>query len=119
MLTHVKGARWGAMVAASVLMPLIAGACGDDSESVGTLPPLITTTTSTTIVVTTTTTLSFYTVQANDTLSKIATKFGVDQAALMALNGITDPDHVELGEVLQIPPPTTVAAETTTSTTTG
>jgi LysM repeat protein len=119
MLTHVKGARWGAMVTASVLMPLIAGACGDDSESAGTLPPLITTTTSTTIVVTTTTTLSFYTVQANDTLSKIATKFGVDQAALMALNGLTDPDHVELGEVLQIPPPTTVAAETTTSTTTG
>lgn len=86
-------------------MPVLAVACGDDSEGAGTLPPLLTTTTTTTIVVTTTTTVTFYVVQSGDTLSKIANRFGVDQAELMAVNGITDPDHIEKGEELRIPPP--------------
>jgi lysozyme len=99
----------GWLAVAAVLLPFAVAACGDDSETGGTLPPLITTTTTTTILVTTTTTVTYYVVQSGDTLSKIANRFGVDQAELMALNGITDPDHIEKGEELQIPPPKQVA----------
>ena len=102
-----------------MMLPVMASACGDDTSSGGTLPPIITTTTSTTILETTTTVPKFYTVQSGDTLDKIAAKFGVTRDELMAANGITDPDHVELGEELTIPAPasatTTVAGETTTT----
>lgn len=104
------------MVAAT--LPWAAAACGDDSASSDTLPSMITTTTTTTIPPTTTTIVSLYEVQSGDSLSAIAEKFGVDQAALMMVNGITDPDHIEAGSVLTIPPPTTAAA-TTTPTSTG
>lgn len=114
-------ARLGLMVAVAVLMPLGAGACGDDASSADTLPPLITTTTTTTVLQTTTTAVSLYTIQSGDSLSKIAEKFKVDQAALMMLNGITDPDHIEAGQVLKLPPPvadtTTVPAASSTVTT--
>jgi LysM repeat protein len=104
-------ARLGAMVAVAALLSLGAAACGDDSGSADTLPPLITTTTSTTIPATSTTVVSLYEVQSGDSLSKIAQKFNVDQAALMMLNGISDPDHIEAGQVLKLPPPK--APETT------
>ncbi len=100
-------------------MPLLAAACGDDGGTAGTLPPLLTTTTTTTVVVTTTTVVTYYVVQSGDTLSKIANRFGVDQAELMALNHITNPDHIEKGQQLQIPPPKqvldTLPPTTTTS----
>ncbi len=119
-MLRAVNARLGVMVAVAVLMPLGAAACGDDSESADTLPPLITTTTSTTMPPTTTTTVSLYTIQSGDSLSKIAEKFNVDQAALMMLNGITDPDHIEAGQVLKmpppLPPPTTAPASSSTST---
>ena len=105
-------ARLGAMVAVAALLPLGAAACGDDSGSADTLPPLITTTTSTTILATTTTVVTLYEVQSGDSLSKIAEKFKVDQAALMMLNGITDPNHIEAGEVLKLPPPKVVVDTT-------
>lgn len=92
------------MAVAAMLLPVIAGACGSDARSGGTLPPMITTTTSTsTIYVTTTTILTSYIVQPGDTLSKIAGRFGVTQAELMALNGITNPDHIEKGQKLKLP----------------
>jgi len=100
----VQRARLCILAAVAIALPLVAGACGDDSSSGGTLPPLITTTTSTTIDVTTTTTPEFYEIQSGDTLDKIATKFGVSRDALIAINGITDPDHIEVGQRLQIPP---------------
>jgi LysM repeat protein len=46
---------------------------------------------------------SSYTVVAGDTLSKIATRFGVTQAALMAANKITNPNSIQLGQKLVIP----------------
>jgi lysozyme len=98
----------GWLAIAAVLLPVTVAACGDDSESAGTLPPLLTTTTTTTILVTTTTTITYYVVQSGDTLSKIANRFSVDQADLMAINGITDPDHIEKGQELRIPPPKAV-----------
>jgi LysM repeat protein len=98
-----------ALAILTVAMPVVAVACGDDGATGGTLPPMITTTTSTTVLATTTTSVTFYRVQSGDTLSKIAVRFNVDQAELMAVNGITDPDHVELGQELKIPPPKQVA----------
>ena len=119
MLPPVKHARLGAMVLVAVAMPLAAAACGDDSGAVSTLPPLLTTTVpTTTIAVSTTTTITYYKVQSGDTLSKIANRFNVDQADLMAVNGITNPDHVEIGQELKIPPPKQVVATLPPTTTT-
>ena len=115
MIAHVKRARLGLLAGFFIALPMVATACGDDASTGGTLPPIITTTTTTTVVTTTTTIPQFYTVQSGDTLDKIADKFGVTRDALMAINGITDPDHIELGEELQIPPP---APETTTTSST-
>ena len=107
MLRLVNRVRLLALAMAVAATPF-AAACGDSSTASGTLPPMITTTTSTTVVVTTTTTITYYKVQSGDTLSKIAVRFNVDQADLMAVNGITNPDHVELGQELKIPPPKVV-----------
>jgi LysM repeat protein len=105
---NARATRRIAGVAGAVGLLTIA-ACGDDSGSTDTLPPMITTTTSTTMLVTTTTMVSYYEVQSGDILSKIAESFGVTQAALMSVNGIDDPDHIEAGQVLKIPPPQQVA----------
>jgi LasA protease len=44
-----------------------------------------------------------YTVQAGDTLNVIAQRFGTSVQAILALNGLTNPDLLEVGQVLQIP----------------
>jgi LysM repeat protein len=106
------------MAVAAVALPLIAGACGDDASSGDTLPPIHTTTTTTTLNVTTTTILLTYDIQSGDSLGKIAATFGVSIDELMALNGITDPDHIEVGQTLKIPPPlptTTLPASSTSA----
>ena len=46
-----------------------------------------------------------YTIQPGDTLSDIALRLGVSQAALAKANGITAVDHIEVGTVLQVPTP--------------
>ena len=112
----MKRARLGLLAGFFIAVPLVATACGDDASTGGTLPPIITTTTTTTVLATTTTLPEFYTVQSGDTLDKIATMFGVTRDALMAINGITDPDHIELDEKLKIPSPASETADTTTST---
>lgn len=106
MLRDVRGIRLGSMAVVAVALALFAGSCGSDSKAGSTMPAMIeTTVTSSTVYVTTTTIVSFYVVQSGDTLSKIAGRFGVAQADLMALNGITNPDHIEKGKRLKIPPP--------------
>jgi LysM repeat protein len=107
-----------------VAAPLIGVGCGSDGTGSGTLPPIATTSSTSTTIATTTTLPEFYVVQSGDTLSKIVTKLGVSKDDLMALNGITNPDHIEKGQKLKIPrpgmvipstvpPSTTVPAETT------
>jgi LysM repeat protein len=44
-----------------------------------------------------------YTVQAGDTLSKIAIKYGVTVQAIQQLNNLASPDQIYTGQVLKIP----------------
>lgn len=46
-----------------------------------------------------------YTVQPNDTLAEIAKRYGVDLNTLLEMNPIADPNLLEVGQVLSIPPP--------------
>ncbi|RGD62059.1 LysM peptidoglycan-binding domain-containing protein [Kitasatospora xanthocidica] len=46
-----------------------------------------------------------YTVQPGDTLSAIAGRFETGVAQLVALNGIANPDQIQVGQQLQIPAP--------------
>lgn len=50
-----------------------------------------------------------YTVQAGDTLSQIARKFGVEMQTLAAVNSIPNPSFIRVGQVLTIPGAATAA----------
>ncbi len=107
--------RRGLVTLTAVLLAgaCVGAACGNDELSDDPLPPMYTTTTSTTIVTTTTEYIApVYVVQPGDLLANIANSWGVDMDALMALNEITDPNHIEVGQELQIPPTTAPVAET-------
>lgn len=47
--------------------------------------------------------LGVHIVAAGDSLSAIASDFGVTVQNVMAANGITDPNHIEVGQVITIP----------------
>jgi LysM repeat protein len=66
------------------------------------------TTVATTVVTTTTIPYEtvFYTVQSGDSLFRIAETYQVNMEELMRLNGITNPDKVYAGQVLELPAPT-------------
>jgi len=46
-----------------------------------------------------------YTVQPNDTLALISRKYGIDLNTLVKINKLADPNLLEIGQVLVIPPP--------------
>lgn len=46
-----------------------------------------------------------YTVQEGDTLTSIATDFGVSQQAIIDANNLINPDAIQAGQRLSIPPP--------------
>jgi LysM repeat protein len=46
---------------------------------------------------------STYTVQAGDTLGKIAARFGTTVTVLLQLNGLTNPDILAIGQKLKVP----------------
>lgn len=50
------------------------------------------------------TTDQVYRVRAGDTLSALAARFGVDQAALASTNGIRDPDRLRVGQAIRVAP---------------
>lgn len=48
-------------------------------------------------------TSSTYTVQPGDSAFRIARRFGVDQDELLVVNGITNPNRIYIGQVLELP----------------
>ncbi|NPA91101.1 MAG: M23 family metallopeptidase [Chloroflexi bacterium] len=52
-----------------------------------------------------------YVVQPGDALSLIAERFGTDVTTLMRLNGLSDPNHIQVGQRLQVPCPITWGME--------
>jgi LysM repeat protein len=57
----------------------------------------------TTVVVTIPSESWSYIIQAGDTMSSIAQRFGTEVAVLVALNGITDAAQIQVGQTLKIP----------------
>jgi LasA protease len=49
--------------------------------------------------------LSVYIVQPNDTLGLIAQRYGITLGSLLKVNDLADPDHLEVGQSINIPPP--------------
>ena len=110
---------------AGLLMMVAGSACGGgDGNDYDTLP-LITAATQPPVIATTTTlpeAVEYYTIQQGDTLYGIAQSFGITLDDLIAFNGITDPDAIEAGQRLKVPPvgasippaATTTVAQTTT-----
>ena len=112
------------VVALSGLISFLSACGGDDAQVVETLPVMVAEST-TTIPLETTTTLSanpeYYTIQQGDTLSAIASSFGVTVADIVAANGLPNADAIQAGQKLAIPgngtaPTTTVGVTTTVAT---
>ena len=101
------------VAAALTLAPVLAASCGGGDESAGTLPPIATTTTTTIVITTTTFVEVTYVVQPGDLLGNIASEFGVTMTQIMEANGLPNPDYIQAGQVLTIPPPTAPATTTT------
>lgn len=66
-------------------------------------PPIVATQAPATVVVTIPSDSWSYIVQAGDTMTTIAQRFGTDVAVLVALNGITDAAQIQVGQTLKIP----------------
>lgn len=109
------------IVLAALSLPLAMVACGGDSGSSDTLPPLVTIPPSTTIDTSTSLPLiTVYIVQPGDSLGVIADAFNVDLDQMMEINGLTDKNLVQVGQALKIPPQQRIVITelpTTTSTT--
>lgn len=108
-------------IAVSALISVSLVACGGDDESVDTLPLLTAAPTVAPTTAVTATTLpvaeEFYTIQQGDTLFGIAQAFGVSVSDLISFNAIANPDAIQAGQRLQIPPATAAPATTAPTTT--
>ncbi|MCP5024866.1 MAG: LysM peptidoglycan-binding domain-containing protein [Actinomycetia bacterium] len=112
--------------AGNVGLALLLASCGgsDAPAAVEPTTPSIQPTVAPVVVTTTTTTIAgpeMYVVQTGDSLGAIASRFDVTLADLVAVNAITDPDKIAVGQELLIPDgttpmTTTTSAETTTTT---
>ena len=100
-------------------LALTVAACGrgDDGAAVAGVEITAPSTTETVVPSTTTTpttTQVNYVVQSGDSLSVIASRFGVSTQQLADFNAISDPNSIVVGQELSIPP-TTVAPSTETT----
>lgn len=120
---------------AVLTLPIVvfASACGEGNDSgldslpmLGTVATVAPTTPAGEAVTTTTVVMGeqTYTIQQGDTLSYIAGQFGVTVEAIVAANGLANPDAIQAGQKVIIPSGGVVtttsapAATTTTSSTT-
>lgn len=117
--------RIGAIAAVAALAVTACGRNAPD-EAATTLPASVSPSTTlaqvTTLPPTTEpppTTTPEYIVQQGDSLSVIAQRFGVSTEDLANFNGIEDPNSIQVGQTLTIPPTTVASADTTDSTTGG
>jgi lipoprotein NlpD len=95
-------------VAAGLAAALLLVACGSDNKITTPTTPLPTVPEGAGDVSETTTTLpAVYIVKAGESLTAIAKMFGITVSELVAFNALTDPNHIEEGQRLKIPPPTT------------
>ena len=111
------GGRGRASVVGALAAAVLLTGCGSGPRTPSRpretpLPPLPTVTTTT---IPPSTLPPFYDVQAGDTLQSIAEKLGVSVAALVAANGLTDPDRIQAGQRLNVPqlPPQPATTATT------
>jgi N-acetylmuramoyl-L-alanine amidase len=63
------------------------------------------------LVVLATATAATYVVQPGDTLTAVAREHGTTVAALTGVNDLPDPDHIRVGQELQLPTGSTVAPD--------
>jgi LysM repeat protein len=110
-LLHAVGAAIALAVLAFIAGAVVGGGGGGDDAAVQATP---------TVRSTTTTRVTRHTVASGESLLGIASRYGVTAEALAAANGITNQNHVFVGQVLTIPPSTTATtgATSTSSTTT-
>ena len=87
-------------------------ACGGNGVPTDgpTLVPIQTTAAVTVTVVSATTLPQYYRVKRGDTLTEIAAAYSIPVAAIMQLNGLTNPDDIFAGQILAIPPRDIVAS---------
>lgn len=115
----MKLAKNAALLLPAALLPALAVACSSRDETRDTLPPFITFPPTTTIDVSTSLPqITVYIAQEGDSLLAIANAFNVDLEQMMEINGITDKNHVEVGQAIKIPPQRIVIFELPTSTST-
>jgi len=105
--------RWVAWCACGLVMGgVVMTACGGNEIPTdgATLAPIQTTVAVTVTVVSATTLPQYYRVQRGNTLTEIAASYGIPVAAIMQLNGLTNPDDIFAGQILAIPPRDIVAS---------
>lgn len=102
-----------------MLFSTLGAACINRAETRDTLPAFVTFPPTTTIDVSTSLPLiTVYIVQEGDSLGAIANAFNVDLDQMMEINGITNKNHVEVGQAIKIPPQRIVITELPTTTST-
>lgn len=94
------------LTAVGVALAAMTGCGGDGAGALETLPPIRTTTTVATTTVPVDDRIRLYTVKAGDNLSRIAAAFEVPRQFLIDANSdkFDDPNNLQPGVVLEIPP---------------
>ena len=105
-MLNIRGPLQWSLLGITVVSGVLAFLFARDSGGTETVQ----TTVPTTEVAATTTTIPyepvFYTVQSGDSLFGIAEQYQVSMEEVMRINGITNPDKVYAGQVLEWPAPT-------------